>query len=252
MARELDGKVALVTGAGRGMGRGIAERLAASGALVAILDVHPAEQAIAAIEAAGGRAFTVQAEIGPAGGIEAMLTSLDAALLERTGQTGIDILVNNIGGGQYCPFEETGEALFDWTFNLNVRVPFFVTQALLPRLRDGGRIINISSAGSRLPDPSIIAYSMAKAAVDNFTRALAKLAGPRGITVNSVNPGTTNVDTNVEMLKDPAIVRSIVNDTLLGRIGEPSDIADVVHALASPAGRWVTGQNIDASGGYRL
>jgi 3-oxoacyl-[acyl-carrier protein] reductase len=252
MGRDLEGKTALVTGAGRGMGRGIAERLAEAGALVALLDAQPVDAAIGVIEAKGGRAFHVQAEIGPPGGVEAMVAALDAGLTERTGDTGLDILVNNIGGAVYEPFDGMTIGGLDWAFNLNVRIPFLITKALAPRLREGGRLINISSAGSRIADPTILAYGMAKAAVDYFTRALAKELGPRGITVNAVAPGTTNVDSNFESLKDPAVVKSIADDTLMGRVGEPGDIAEVVHMLASPAGRWLTAQIIDASGGYKL
>jgi NAD(P)-dependent dehydrogenase (short-subunit alcohol dehydrogenase family) len=252
MARELEGKTALVTGAGRGMGRGIAERLAEAGALVAILDAKPVDAVIAAIRSKGGRAFGVQAEIVPPHGLEGMLSQLDAGFRERTGQTGLDILVNNIGGGHYRSFETTDIELFDWTWALNVRVPFFLTQTLLPRLNEGGRVINIASAGPRIADPGVIAYNMCKAAINNFTIALAKNLGPRGITVNAVSPGSVNIETNAEMLKDPAIVKTIIDDTLLARIGQPSDIADIVFALASPLGRWVTGQNIEASGGYKL
>jgi 3-oxoacyl-[acyl-carrier protein] reductase len=252
MDRDLEGKTALVTGSGRGMGRGIAERLAEAGALVALLDARPVDEAIAVIEAKGGRAFHVQAEIGPPGGVEAMVAALDAGLTELTGDAGLDILVNNIGGGIYEPFDNTGIETLDWTLNLNIRVPFLITRALTPRIREGGRLINISSAGSRIADPEILAYGMAKAAIDYFTRALAKQLGPRSITVNAVAPGTTNVDTNFEFLKDPAVVDFIARDTLMGRVGQPRDIAEVVHMLASPAGRWLTGQIIDASGGYKL
>ncbi|RYD87953.1 MAG: SDR family oxidoreductase, partial [Sphingomonadales bacterium] len=204
----------------------------------------------AAIEAQGGRAFHVQAEIGPPGGVEAMVAALDAGLRERDAE--LDILVNNIGGGIYEPFAETGIETLDWSLNLNIRIPFLITKALVGRIREGGRVINISSAGSRIADPNIIAYGMTKAAIDYFTRALAKELGPRRITVNAVGPGTTNVETNFESLKDPAVVKLIADDTALGRIGEPRDIAEVVHMLASDAGRWLTAQIIEASGGYKL
>ena len=157
MDRDLEGKTALVTGAGRGMGRGIAERLAEAGALVALLDAQPVEAAITAIEGKGGRAFHVPAEIGPPGGIETLLATLDAELAARGGDSQLDILVNNIGGGIYEPFDNTGIETLDWTLNLNIRVPFLITTALAPRIRDGGRIVNISSAGSRIVDPEILA-----------------------------------------------------------------------------------------------
>lgn len=252
MGSTLEGKTALVTGAGRGMGRAIAERLGASGALVAILDAQPADAAVQAITAQGGRAFAVQATIGAPGGVDAMIAGLDRGLRDHRAPPGLDILVNNIGGGHYVGFEDTSAELLRSSWSLNVEVPFLITQALLDRLVDGGRLINISSAGARLPDPAFIAYGMAKASVDYFTRALARLLGPRGITVNAVAPGTTNIETNAEAMKDPAVVKAITDDTLLGRVGQPDDIAGIVHALASSDGGWITGQVIDATGGYRL
>ena len=252
MSGELTGKTALVTGAGRGIGRAIAERLATSGALVAILDAEPADDAIEAIERNGGAAFWVQSKIGEPGSTDAMLAGLDAKLSERGQPSAIDVLVNNIGGGHYRSFEDTDVELLDWTWALNVKVPFLVTQALLPQLNDGGRVINISSAGARLADPDVIAYCMCKAAINNFTLALAKKLGPRGITVNAVCPGTTNNETNAEFFSDPEMVKLVSDDTLLRRVGQPSDIAEVVHALASSAGSWITGQIIEASGGYKF
>lgn len=254
-ARELEGKVALVTGGSRGIGRGIAERLAAGGALVAVnyaSNHAAAKETIEAIEAQSGQAFAIQAHLGEPGAIETLVSSLDAELMRRTGQNGLDILVNNIGGGDYATIETTTPESYDRTFNNNVRAPFFVTQALLPRLRRGGRVINISSAASRLAGVDFITYSMSKAAVDMFTRVLAKHLGPRGITVNSVAPGFTANETNARELADPVQKKMIEDLTVLGRFGEVSDIADFVYALASPAGRWITGQNIEASGGFRL
>lgn len=252
MSQELAGKTALVTGAARGLGQAIAERLATSGALVVILDAQPAGDAVKAIEAQGGAALGVQAMIGEPGSTEAMLAGLDKELSERGLPATIDILVNNIGGGHYRTFEDTDVELLDWTWTLNVKVPFLVTQALLPRLNEGARVINVASAGARLADPNVIAYCMCKAAIINFTEALAKKLGPRGITVNSVSPGTTNNETNAEFFSNPDMVKFVADDTALGRIGQPSDIAELVHALASSGGRWVTGQNIDVSGGYKL
>ena len=253
--RDLEGKVALVTGGSRGIGRGIAERLAAAGALVAInyaSNHNAAKETIAAIEANGARAFGIQAHLGTPGAIEALVATFDAEATRRTGSNGLDILVNNIGGGDYATIESTTPEDYDHTFSNNVRAPFFVTQALLPRLRQNGRVINISSAASRLAGVDFITYSMSKAAVDMFTRVLAKHLGPRGIAVNSVAPGFTANETNAEELNDPVKKKSIEDLTALRRFGEVSDIADFVCALASPAGRWITGQNIEASGGFRL
>ena len=253
--RVLEGKVALVTGGSRGIGRGIAERLAGSGALVAInyaSNAKAAMETVAAIESQNGRAFAVQAKLGCPGAIESLVSALDAELKRRTGDVGLDILINNIGGGDYATIETTTYDSFDETFSNNVRAPFFLTQALLPRLKRGGRVINISSVASRLAGVDFITYSMSKAAVDMFTRVLAKHLGPRGIAVNSVAPGFTATETNAEEMNDPAKKKAIEDLTAFGRFGETSDLADFVHALASPAGRWVTGQNIEASGGFRL
>jgi NAD(P)-dependent dehydrogenase (short-subunit alcohol dehydrogenase family) len=248
MAGELEGRTALVTGGRRGLGRAIAQRLAASGAHVAILDAEPVDAVVDAIAARGGRAFGVMARIGEAGAVPVLLAGLDAGFPDGR----VDILVNNIGGGDYRTFETTDVEFLDSTWGLNVRIPFIVTQALLERLNDGGRVVNISSAGARLALPEVMAYSMAKSAVETFTRILAKILGPRGITVNSVGPGLTNNETNAEVLSDEGARQAIAGDTLLGRVGEPEDIADVVYALVSPRMRWVTGQHIDASGGFRM
>ncbi|HMO69415.1 MAG TPA: SDR family oxidoreductase, partial [Novosphingobium sp.] len=144
------------------------------------------------------------------------------------------------------------EAFYDRHFANNVRGPFFLTKVLHPRIADMGRVINISSTGARLTDPGIIVYTMAKAALEAFTRVMAAQLGGRGITVNAVAPGFTAGETNAHVLEDPAMHAMVVDQTALRRFGTPEEVADIVHALASPAGRWVTAQVIDASGGFRL
>jgi 3-oxoacyl-[acyl-carrier protein] reductase len=181
-----------------------------------------------------------------------LISALDAELRRRTGTGGLDILVNNIGGGDYGTIATTTPEAYDTTFLNNVRAPFFLTRALLPRLKDGGRVINISSAAARLAGSDFITYSMSKAAVDMFTRVLAKTLGPRRITVNSVLPGFNVTETNAHLVEDAVMRKQIEDLTALGRFGQPGDIAEVVHFLASPAGGWVTGQIIEASGGFRL
>jgi NAD(P)-dependent dehydrogenase (short-subunit alcohol dehydrogenase family) len=255
MVRDLEGKTVLVTGGGRGIGRAIAVRLGAAGALVAVnyAENHTAaDETVGKIEAAGGQAFKVQARIGDPGAIDALVASIDAEFTRRIGRPRLDILINNIGGGDYFTIETISEQEFDWTFANNVRGPFMLTKALYHRINDNGRVINVSSIASRLADPGFIAYCMAKAAVEMFTRALAKELGPRGITVNSVAPGFTAGETNAHVSEDPEMLKGVIDATLLRRFGEPAEIADFVHALASPAGRWITAQNIDASGGFKL
>jgi NAD(P)-dependent dehydrogenase (short-subunit alcohol dehydrogenase family) len=255
MAGDLDGKTALVSGGGRGIGRGIAIRLAAAGALVAVNYAGHAEaaaQTVRDIEAAGGKAFAIQAKLGALSEINKLAAALGQELKKRTGSDGLDILVNNIGGAEAGTTANTSEELYDWTFSNNVRAPFFLTQALLPVIRDEGRIINISSSTTRAPSTSYIAYSMSKKALEQFTFILAKELGPRRITVNSVAPGYVETPAVADTLGDEAMVTAIKGMTLFERIGQPEDIADMVHALVGPAGRWVTGQNIEVSGGFRM
>lgn len=251
----LEGKTVLVTGGGRGIGRAIAQRLAASGALVAVnyaANHEAAAETVRAIEAEGGQAFSVQAKIGEPGAIEKLVAAIEVEFTRRTGSGRLDILINNIGGGDYSTIDAISEEEFDWTFANNVRGPFLLTKALYHRLNDNGRVINISSVASRLCDPNFIAYCMAKAAVEMFTRVLAKDLGPRGITVNSVAPGFTAGETNAEVTEDPEMLKGVISATALRRFGQPEEIADFVHTLASPAARWITSQNIDASGGFKL
>lgn len=255
MAGDLEGKTALVTGGGRGIGRGIALKLASAGALVAVNyagNAGAAEQTVRDIEAAGGKACALQAKLGALSEIARLAAALGDELRRRTGSDGLDILVNNIGGAGPGTTANTTEELYDWTFSNNVRAPFFLTQALLPSIRDDGRIINISSSTTRAPSTSFIAYSMSKKALEQFTLILAKELGPRRITVNSVAPGYVETPAVADTLADPATVEAIKGMTLFNRIGQPDDIADMILALAGPAGRWVTAQNIEVSGGFRL
>lgn len=255
MSSDLAGKTALVTGASRGLGKAIAEKLAAAGALVVVnyaSNREAAEATVAHIEAKGGRAFAVQAKLAGEADAQMLAAMLERELTRRTGSRGLDILVNNIGGGGYFRIGQTSEAFYDHLMANNVRGAFFLTKVLSPHIKDFGRVINITSAGARLSDPGIIVYTMAKAAVDAFTRVLAVELGPRGITVNAVGPGFTATESNEDVLNDPAAVKQVVDATALGRFGTPEEIADAVYALASPLGRWITAQIVEASGGFKL
>ncbi|MFB4393144.1 MULTISPECIES: SDR family NAD(P)-dependent oxidoreductase [unclassified Pseudomonas] len=254
MSRSLVGKTALVTGGSRGIGRTIAERLAKEGATVALTyntSKDAAEQVVAGIEQAGGRAFALYADLVDAQAIPALFERLDGELIERTGSNALDILVNNAGNAGWGGLADATPQSWDTIIAVHARAPFFVVQAALARLADGGRIINISSSVGTRAMALVPVYSMAKASINNLTQALAKELGPRGITVNAVAPGWVRTDMNTAVRESAEMVAAIEADTLLGRFGETSDIAAVVAFLASEDGRWVTAQVIEASGGYQ-
>ncbi|MFI1911985.1 SDR family oxidoreductase [Nocardia sp. NPDC020380] len=247
----LTGKTALVTGSGRGIGRAIAERLGRDGARVAVHyneNAAAAKETVAAIETAGGTAFAIQATLGVPGDAEALWAAFDAHA------DGLDILVNNAGtDGVREPIGGTDEAAFDRVFAINTKAPFFVTKLGLDRLRDGGRIINVSTGltrGAHMPE--LIAYTMTKGAIDSLTSVLAKGVGPRGITVNAVAPGVVDTDMNAAWLRNDEAWSATSTLSPLNRVGHPTDIADIVAFLASDDARWITGQWIDATGGALL
>jgi NAD(P)-dependent dehydrogenase (short-subunit alcohol dehydrogenase family) len=253
-ARELTGKIAVITGASRGIGRATALRLAEEGAIVAIhfaKEEKAAHQTVKAIQADGGDAFAVQAELSALTGINSLFEQLDRELTQRTGSNQFDILVNNAAIAPASGLESTDEETFDQLFRVNMKAPFFLTQQAVQRIRENGRIINVSAILTRIGNPGTLAYAMTKGAIDIFTLNLAKQLGQKGITVNAVAPGATRTDMNPN-LKTEEGRQAITAGTALGRYGEASDIAGVVAFLASDDSRWVTGQTIEASGGYSL
>ena len=254
--RMLDDKVALVTGGSRGIGRAIAERLGRDGAVVAVAfarDQAAADEIVEKIGKDGGRAFAVRAELGRHGDAAALWDAFDAHIQRHSLRAGVDIIVNNAGVGRSSELASLTEEEFDEVFAVNVRAPFFIVQQGLSRLRDGGRIINISSGAARLAMPEIIAYGSTKGALDTFTLNLAKQLGPRGITANSVAPGIVDTDANAGWLRGNADAEAHAASLhALGRVGQPEDIADIVAFLASDDARWVTGRVIDATGGAGL
>ncbi|MFI6520974.1 SDR family oxidoreductase [Spirillospora sp. NPDC050679] len=254
--RRLDGKVALVTGGSRGIGRAIAERLGSDGAVVAVTYAREraaAGEVVERIRKDGGRAFAIEAELGRHGDAARLWDAFDAQIERHTPGGGADIIVNNAGIGRSADLAALTEDGFDEVFAVNVRAPFFIVREGLRRLRDGGRIINVSSGAARLAMPEAIAYGSTKGALDTFTLNLAKQLGPRGITANSVAPGVVDTDVNAGWLRGNAEAQAhAASLAALGRVGRPEDIADIVAFLASDDARWVTGRVIDATGGAGL
>jgi 3-oxoacyl-[acyl-carrier protein] reductase len=248
---ELIGRTALVTGASRGIGQAIATRLAAQGAEVVVhfgKDKDGAAATVEQIERAGGVAFAVGAELGVDGDVETLFAGVESGLAGRP----LDILVNNAAAPPAGPMATTTREEFDQLFAVNVRAPYFIIRRALPLLRDGGRIITISSVATRIANPTQTSFAMTKGAVETMSLTLANELGIRGITVNAVAPGATLTETNAAVFEAPGLTGFITAATALDRLGGAGDVADVVALLASDAARWITGQVIDASGGLFL
>ncbi|MEU6739589.1 SDR family NAD(P)-dependent oxidoreductase [Streptosporangium sandarakinum] len=248
---DLTGKAALVTGASRGIGQAIAARLASKGAMVIVhfgTDEEGAMATVGEIERTGGTALAVRAELGVDGDVEKLFAGVEAGLAGRP----LDIVVNNAAAQPAGPLGATTRAEFDHLFAVNVRAPYFIIQRALPLLRDGGRIVTISSVATRMANPAQTSFAMTKGAIETMSLTLANELGVRGITVNAVAPGATRTPANASVFEAPGLAGFIAGSTALDRLGDAEDVADVVAFLASDAARWITGQVIDASGGLFL
>jgi 3-oxoacyl-[acyl-carrier protein] reductase len=248
MGKKLTGKVALVTGASKGIGAAIAKDLASEGASVVVnyaSSKEGADRVVAEIKKNGGKAVAVQADVSKQDDIRRLFHETHKAF-ER-----LDILVNNAGVYEFAPLENITAEHFYKMFDLNVLGVIFVSQEAAKYFgSSGGSIINISSVASRLTMPNTSVYSATKAAVDAITKSLAKELGPRKIRVNSINPGM--VETEGVKAAEGALVdmrQEIASHTPLGRIGMPHDIAPAITFLASDAGAWITGETLGVSGG---
>jgi NAD(P)-dependent dehydrogenase (short-subunit alcohol dehydrogenase family) len=249
-------KIALVTGGSRGLGRNTAVSLARRG-VDAILTYHSnraeAEAAVEEIRALGRKAVALRLDAGDTAAFGGFAGQVRDALRGQWGREQLDHLVNNAGTGLQAGFAETTEADFDALYRVHLKGVFFLTQRLLPLLRDGGRIVNVSSGLARFSLPGSSAYAAMKGAVEVLTRYLAKELAPRGIAVNTVAPGAIETDFRGGAVRDnPEVNRTVAAVTALGRAGVPDDIGPMIALLLDDANRWVTGQRIEVSGGMFL
>ena len=246
---DLTGKVAVVTGASKGIGAGIAKTLAAAGAAVVVnysSDKSGADAAVAAIEQAGGKAVAVQANVSQAADVDRLFTET----LNAYGQ--VDILVNNAGVFAFAPLEAIAEDEFHRQFNTNVLGTILTTQAAAKHFGpDGGSIVNLTSVASVAAMPTSGVYSASKSAVDTLTRIFAMELAPKKIRVNAVAPGMTQTEGFEAMNMPDEMLTAMSASIPMGRVGQPADIAQSVLFLASDDASWITGERLTASGGQR-
>jgi 3-oxoacyl-[acyl-carrier protein] reductase len=246
---KLVGKVAVVTGASKGIGAAIAKALGAEGASVVVNYASSkagADKVVAAITASGGKAIAVPGDVSQAAEAKGLI---DAAI-KAFGR--LDILVNNAGVFEWAPLEAVTEESFHQQFNINVLGPLLVTQAAAKHLPEGGSVINIGSGVSRSTPANSAVYTATKSALDGITGVLARELGPRKIRVNSLNPGMVETEGAVAAgFIGSDFEKGVASQAPFGRAGKPDEIADIAVFLASPESRWLTGETLIASGGMR-
>ena len=249
-------KIALVTGASRGLGRNTALSIARRGGDV-VITYHSrsgeAEDVVAEIQAMGRKAVALQLDTGNVAGFVDFAARLRDALGRVWERDSFDHLVNNAGHGDFAMIADTTEAQFDALVNVHFKGVFFLTQALLPLIADGGRIVNLSSGLTRFSAPGFAAYSAAKGAVEVLSRYLAKELGSRGIAVNTVAPGAIETDFLGGAVRDtPDLNKQFAEMTALGRVGVPDDIGPMIASLLSEDNRWINAQRVEVSGGQGI
>lgn len=246
-------KIALITGASRGLGRSMALALAGKG--VDVIGTYHSNEAEAAATAEavaglGGKAVMLRLDTGAVASFPAFAEEMAGALARDWGRERFDFLVNNAGIGHHAAFTETREEDFDRLMTVHFKGVFFLIQAMLPLINDGGRIMNISSGLTRFSFPGYSAYAAMKGAVEVLTRYLAKELGARGIAVNTLAPGAIETDFGGGRVRDNKDLNALIASvTALGRAGVPDDIGPAVAALLMEDNRWVNGQRIEVSGG---
>lgn len=247
---DLTNKIALVTGASRGIGRATASRLAEAGARVIVhysASKAAADELVAQIRAKGGQADAVGGDLSASDAAHKLAEAIKALGIEK-----LDVLVNNAGVANLGAIQDQTVEDFDRHFAINVRAPYFLTQQLLPLLGEGSSVIFLSSVVARVAFDGTSAYSATKGAVEVITRNLAKELGPRGIRVNAIAPGAIDTDMAQGFIGSDEGREYVKNMQALKRIGQPDDIADAVLFLASDQSRWVDGRSLEVSGGSNL
>ena len=249
-------KIALVTGGSRGLGKSMSLHIAAKGNDVLLTynsKKADAEDVVKQIEQTGRKAAALALDVSDSKSFDGFVAKLKEVLRAKWNRDDFDFLVNNAGIGIRSPFAETSEKQFDELLNIHLKGPFFLTQKLLPLIKDGGRIVNISTGLARFTLPGYAAYAAAKGGIEVLTRYMAKELGARKIAVNVVAPGAIESDFAGGVVRDNKEVNAFVaSQTALGRVGLPDDIGGAVASLLSDDTLWITGQRIEASGGMFL
>ena len=249
-------KIALITGASRGLGKNMALQLAQQGVDLILTYQHNAADAhavVAEVAQLGRKAVALQLDVGQSQQFGDFAARVQQQLQQQWQRSQFDFLVNNAGIGIHVPMIETSVEQFDLLMNIHLKGPFFLTQQLLPQIADGGSILNLSSGLTRFALPGYGAYAAMKGAVEVLSRYLALESGARGIRVNTLAPGAIETDFGGGTVRDNADINHyIASQTALGRVGLPDDIGGVVQMLLSEQSGWINGQRIEVSGGIHL
>jgi NAD(P)-dependent dehydrogenase (short-subunit alcohol dehydrogenase family) len=244
-------KIVIITGSSRGLGASAAIECARKGmGVIVTYNSSPdkAEGVVAEITQSGGKAVALKLDVGDTGLFPAFRDAVAAALETVFDRRDFDYLVNNAGYGLFNPIATVTEEQFDGLFNVHLKGPFFLTQLLLPLIADGGQIINITSATTRVATPGVAPYAAFKGGLEVLTRYMAKEFGTRGIRANSIAPGAIRTELGGGL--NDEFEAMLAGQTALGRVGEPQDVGGVVASLLSNENRWINAQNIEVAGGY--
>lgn len=244
-------KIVLITGGSRGLGRSAALQCAARGmGVIVTYNSYPAgaEAVVREIQASGGQAAALGLDVGQTSTFSTFRDAVGQALQQTWNRDDFDYLVNNAGYGLFEPIATVTEAQFDGLLGVHLKGPFFLTQALLPLMADGGAIVNLTSATTRVATAGVAPYAAFKGGLEVLTRYMAKEFGGRGIRANAVSPGPIRTDLGGGLTSDFETL--LAGQTALGRVGEPDDVGRVVAALLSEDSAWINGQSIEVAGGY--